>query len=484
MAVIIINLVMASTLTDTIDKTIQSAPDEKAALELVKKYVAQTDDIEDLRLLQNYWLKLSPEECRLYFAALKDKNPNSPKYIYLWARTIEDPKVQMDEGRKLVKKYPSFEYGYRIFLSNYQKQLFTTPGPEDQTALPMMPEFKKDRKYFDLYLKNFPTNENAIYLSLSLYVWEKDVPAANKMLVKAQDANAPWLNWQFYTDYYVRTNQLLMLQAYLRRLIDTSTTTQNLSAKEKEDQFELSYLTTLVTGEAYTDFLSYIKTHPTALENKQIQQMLLLVYTYQSDNDKAFGLLDEMLTHKDDYYTWLVSDEELATLRSDPRWTAKIAEFRHYYDLSANSRKEAVLAKKISKPAPMWELKDKDGNLVKLADLKGNIVILDFWATWCSPCKQAMPILDNWMKTARPQGVKVYSVNIWERNPEQAAPFMTENEYAMTLLFGYNDLSKEYNFTGIPYLCVIDKEGNIRYEETGYSPALAENLSFWTEDLK
>jgi thioredoxin-related protein len=54
----------------------------------------------------------------------------------------------------------------------------------------------------------------------------------------------------------------------------------------------------------------------------------------------------------------------------------------------------------------------------------------------------------------------------------------------MTLLLGNSELPKAYGFTGIPYICVIDKQGNIAYEQSGYRPDLPELLDFWLEDLR
>ncbi len=478
------NLIFASILTPNIEKTIQNAKNETEALKLINDYISQTDDIEDLRIIQNYWLKLAPEESKLFFKTLKEKNPKDIRYKYLWARSTEDSKIQTKTGRMLVSKYPNFEYGYRLLLTTYQKQLFSTPGPKHPTAQSWMKDFKKDKKYFEQYLEHFSNNETALYLMLNMLVWEKKVSDANKLLAKAVNSEATWLNWQFYTDYYMRTNQLLMLQTYIRRMVDTSDATKNLSPSEKEARFELTYLGILQMGEAYPAFQSYIKEHPAAMDNSQIRQMLLIVYTKQGDINHAYELLDIMLTAPNDYYSWLVTESDLSPLRDDPRWQAKMSEFKRFWDLDSNKRKAEVISGKFSKPAPLWELKDVYGNNVKLSDMKGSIVILDFWATWCSPCKQAMPVLDNWMKNKMPKGVKVFSINVWERDTALAAPFMLDNKYSMTLLYGNNEVAKDYGVTGIPYLCVIDKEGNIRYEETGYAPELEENLKFWVDDLR
>jgi thiol-disulfide isomerase/thioredoxin len=480
---LIAGLAMASALSQTIEKAIQSAPDETAALQIIKKYVAETDDIEDLRVLQNYWLQIDEAACLAHFTTLKDKNPKDEKYIYLWARTIADTQEMMKQARILVKKYPAFEYGYRLLLAPYQKELFSIEVNDEVKTTAIYLGFKKDRKYFAKYLKKFPTSNDAIYLMIGLYIWEKQVDNANMLVAKAVTLNSSFLNWQFFTDFYLRTNQLQLLQAYVRRMIAESKQAEGMSLQEIESQFLITYLGTLFEAEYYTAFMDYIAMYPEAINDSNVQQMALLIYAHDGNNDDAFEIMDKMVDRPNDFYSWLTADKDLDVLRSDPRWTAKMNQMKQLWDAGRNGRKAAVVAKKINIPAQLWELPDKDGNIVKLADLKGSIVVLDFWATWCGPCKMAMPVIDEWMKIEMPAGVKVFSINVWERDPSLALPFMQENGYGMTLLYGTNDLSQKYGFDGIPYLCVIDKEGNIRFEEKGFAPELKENLAFWTEDL-
>lgn len=478
-----ITLAMASALSKTIEKAIQSAPDDSTALQIIKDYAVKTDDIEDLRILQNYWLQLDEAGCVVYFANLKAKHPNSDNYIYLWARTLDNTKEMMRQARKLVQKSPDFEYGYKLLLAPYQKELFSIELKSELKKEDFYKEFKKDRKYFDKYLKKFPTSTDALYLRIQLYVWEKEVEKANKLLAKALTVNAAFLNWQFYTDFYLRTGQLQLMQAYIRRLIAESKQAEGMSPAEQENQFLVTYLGTLFETDHHKDFLEYTMVHPGALEDSNVLQMSLLIHAKDADFASAYAVLDKMMDRPNEFFSWLSTEQELQPLREDPRWAAKMKQMKQLWDSGKNGRKADVIAKKINNPAPAWELKDKDGNVVKLADLKGTIVVLDFWATWCGPCKMAMPVLDEWMKNEMPQGVKVYSINVWERDIAKVLPYMQDNGFGMTLLYGTNDLSQKYGFDGIPYLCVIDKEGNIRFEEKGFAPELKENLSFWIEDL-
>jgi hypothetical protein len=95
----------------------------------------------------------------------------------------------------------------------------------------------------------------------------------------------------------------------------------------------------------------------------------------------------------------------------------------------------------------------------------------------------SMPIIDSWMKSRMPAGVQVFSVNVWERNPEAAKAYIRENNFAMTYLAGDRELSGSYGFDGIPYICVIDQEGNLAWDHTGYSEELEDILGFWVQEL-
>jgi len=414
---------------------------------------------------------------------MRSKHPKDKVYIYLFGRLNVDPFESIKTGRSLVRKHPRFEYGYRLLLTSYQQHLFKTPGPDHPTAQNLLKEFKKDRKYFETYLRKFPHNDNAMYLSLELLVWEKKVNDANRLLAKALQIEPTWLNWQFYTNYYLKTDQLPLLQAYIRRAVETSTLTQSMTPDEKERQVVLAYLTTLAVGETYRPIVEYADTYPQILGDNEVQKLYLIACAQSGEANKAYSLMDEILTRSNDLYQWLANDDDVSALRQDPRWISRVDKFRQYWDSGKDNRRLDTLAKKFSRPAPQWELQDNQGNLIKLEDQKGSIVILDFWATWCEPCKMVMPVLNEWMRTRMPAGVKVFSINVWENDPRGVADFMLKNKYQMTLLYGHDNLSKLYNFTGIPYLCVIDKEGNIRFDESGYSLDLGEKLSFWVEDL-
>jgi len=124
----------------------------------------------------------------------------------------------------------------------------------------------------------------------------------------------------------------------------------------------------------------------------------------------------------------------------------------------------------IGKAAPELSLPALTGETVKLADLRGKIVVLDFWATWCEPCRKQMPGLAKLYEQTREQGVVVLGVND-DETPEKARDFLKEFGYEWPSLFDGKDklARKQFKVDAIPTLVLIDREGVVAAYEVGMS---------------
>jgi thiol-disulfide isomerase/thioredoxin len=121
----------------------------------------------------------------------------------------------------------------------------------------------------------------------------------------------------------------------------------------------------------------------------------------------------------------------------------------------------------VGSAAPDWALSDATGKEHKLADYKGKVVVLDFWATWCGPCKAAMPGVQAIHDKYKSKGVAVFGVNCWES--ADAAKYMKENKYTYGLLLKGDDVATKYGVSGIPTIYVIGADGKVVYQSTGFA---------------
>ena len=126
------------------------------------------------------------------------------------------------------------------------------------------------------------------------------------------------------------------------------------------------------------------------------------------------------------------------------------------------------------KPAPDFTLQDLKGEKVTLSRLKGRVVILDFWATWCGPCRAAMPELNRLYDVFKEKDVIILACNQQE-DKETVEKFMKENKLNFrALLDSERKAAEQYNVEGIPTTILIDQKGLVRSTDVGFPGTLDE----------
>lgn len=125
-----------------------------------------------------------------------------------------------------------------------------------------------------------------------------------------------------------------------------------------------------------------------------------------------------------------------------------------------------------SKAAPDIAVSDARGMTVRLTDLKGKVVLVDFWASWCVPCKTSVPALDSLYREFGSRGLQVLPVNVDEKRANADA-FLAGHPVTMPVFFDPKGASADaFRVQGMPSSFLVDRDGAIRFTHMGYTSAI------------
>ncbi len=126
------------------------------------------------------------------------------------------------------------------------------------------------------------------------------------------------------------------------------------------------------------------------------------------------------------------------------------------------------------KGAPDFELRDSAGKTAKLRDYRGKIVLLDFWATWCTGCKQEIPWFAGFQQKFGANRLAVVGVSLAEGGWPVLKPFLSSHPVPYRILLGDHDTAKHYGIEGMPDTFLIDRQGRIA---AAYRGALVDRVN-------
>ena len=131
---------------------------------------------------------------------------------------------------------------------------------------------------------------------------------------------------------------------------------------------------------------------------------------------------------------------------------------------SSQDVRASATAERDRKPAPNFTLKDADGKSVSLADYRGKVVLLNFWATWCGPCGLEIPWFEEFEQRYKTQGFAVLGVSMDDDGWTAVKPYMAEHKINYRILLGNDTVSQLYGgLDALPTTFIIDRQGNIAF---------------------
>jgi len=121
-------------------------------------------------------------------------------------------------------------------------------------------------------------------------------------------------------------------------------------------------------------------------------------------------------------------------------------------------------------PAPDFALPAMDGSELRLSELRGQVVMINFWATWCGPCRQEMPLLQQLQVKYEPLGFTLVGINV-EPESAGARTWLEKVHVTFPILFDrQNQVAERFGVQGMPSSVFVDRSGKVRYVHRGYQP--------------
>lgn len=118
--------------------------------------------------------------------------------------------------------------------------------------------------------------------------------------------------------------------------------------------------------------------------------------------------------------------------------------------------------------APEIGLNDLNGRAVRMSSLRGNVVVIDFWASWCGPCRQEMPVLNGLYRRYRSQGLRVVGVSV-DRNVGNARQFLRRTPVSFPIVVDTgHQVANRYAPPRMPSSYIVDRHGVVRYVHEGF----------------
>ncbi|MFI1771458.1 redoxin domain-containing protein [Thalassobellus citreus] len=369
------------------------------------------------------------------------------------------------------------------------------------------PSAKVLENRFDTWMAKFPPSNYAannrniyndhLYNIIQSYIKEKNIPAAEQCIAKLIKSPIIASSYLDISKAFYEASFFDKSRFYLDASFKNSTESLKDSSINEESKMVLQYLylnqlflnaELLVKENNPTEAVKYFKQYKdsTGLQNPNAIMKYAKVLFALGEKENAFAQVEDLVkankATKDDHEFFKSLFLEIKGNEAD---------FKVY---QATLKKEAQqkLSEEIAKliinePAPNVGLKHMNGKSIALQDLKGKVLVLDFWANWCTPCKASFPAAKRIIESYKDDSdTKFLFINTFENGDrdkiiKKTKDFLSSNSYDFDMYIDTKSTTKRtdvvanaFNVKGIPVKFIIDKKGNIRFKVVGYGGNIEE----------
>ncbi|MBD0824952.1 TlpA family protein disulfide reductase [Aestuariibaculum marinum] len=415
--------------------------------------------------------QMAPEEAsKTIKHLLRSKDEDNYKVLLNYYKMLGDSIAQERLIEQVIKRKPNSE----LAIQSRVKRIWLLDNDEErESAFENLrlnhPNYNFSKEYFKLAI-NFMFNDN---ISKALEYGDKIDKSdhlryffVNRIVTKISNTNS-------------QINKI----DFLKREIDNIENHYSGSKKQQVlKESKLNLVNALEESDNITEALQSLEDLYFSLEgdeNSSLQSVYGIMLAKCNEYEKAMPILENVVVDG------LATDEVKKYLKLSYEALGRL-DYESYkltlMNKLFNKTHVEIIEKIVNKPCPKFTLADTEGKMVKLDDFKGKTVVLDFWATWCGPCKASFPAMKEVVEKYREnENVKFLFVHTFEKdeNPLKLAKnYLEENNYNFELYMDYknvesktNEAAKVLGIQAIPTKIIIDPQGNIRFVVTGGSIA-------------
>ena len=133
--------------------------------------------------------------------------------------------------------------------------------------------------------------------------------------------------------------------------------------------------------------------------------------------------------------------------------------------------------------APDFSLKTLEGQEIVLSKLKGKVLLIDFWATWCGPCRESIPHLVYLHNTYQSKGFEVIGLSQDKGDAETVRRFVKSLQIPYPIAIAPEEISRSFGVSALPTAFLVDREGKVQHKVLGFNPAIAKQLTSKIDEL-
>lgn len=448
-----------------------------------RDFAINATDLDVVRRSQDAWRLADKSAATTFYQDLRDKEPNSARANYLLGRLYDDdPVKQIETGRKVIKLDPNWPYGYRLVAATYNRYLFDQLE-HDSTWVVLSREVLRDKDHFIKFVELEPRDFQAVEMMVDFLLFDGQYDEALKGIGKGQSLNPRWnVNAKIFQAFCGKGHYKEAL-ASINKWADAGVKAGAVKTEDRNALVRSQYLQALAAGRQWRELIKQAKDRPKGWLDKSDHYYIACAQAQLGKIDEAFKALDEAITNGLASDSTGRLDPKILPLTTDPRWPRYLRSLHINWEAGAEKRREEFLSRKLDKPALPFQLYGPEGRQVKLEDLRGEVVVLNFWTSPLPQCLKVLEIMTEFEKTHKPANVRFLAVNISDENPVGVRKFVAEHGVTAELLYGTGEMVKSYNVNALPLILAIDKEGKIRFSTSGMPETFAEEMALWIEEL-